>query len=231
MLLLKFKVWFRWSVRERSQWLISFSIIPNKLLLISSCHYFLCFFFSHFHTRAPSFILFIRHIFTLFTLFFFFFILDFFYQKRNEFETNNNNNDCYDWKIWMNMFCISFSRSLQTVTRFTRASAIACAHTERELKWNAELLHGVTAVLCLQIPKKKKKRSLPKWVATPHRSIAKPHTFRCGLSSMCFWWWFRHRFDDDDIVTAVVIVAIAITLSLASIVYMHLSVIIYVTCT
>ena len=129
----------------------------------------------------------------------------------------------------MNIFCISFSRSLQTVTRFTRASAIACAHTERELKWNAELLHGINAVLCLQIPKKKKKLSLPKWVATPHSSVAKPHTFRCGLSSMCFWWWFRHQFDDDDdddiviAVAAVVIVAIAITLSLSRFDCVHAS--------
>lgn len=69
--------------------------------------------------------------------------------------------------------------------------------------------------------------------------IPKPHTFWCGLLSMCFWWWwwFRHRIDDDDVVAAVAVVIVAlfvaITLSVSTMctMYMHLFVIIYAACT
>lgn len=73
----------RARARARVWWLISFSIIPNKLLLISS-FYTLRFFLSCSHMK-PSFIFFIRHIFTLFTFFFFFFIPEYtFFFIRNE---------------------------------------------------------------------------------------------------------------------------------------------------
>lgn len=82
---------------------------------------------------------------------------------------------------------------MQTVTRFTRASARSRNDAEMKTpKCFTTFYFGLCVIvlraMCLRIPKK----SLPNCVATSHHhSIAKPHTFRCGLSSMCF---------DDDFV-------------------------------
>lgn len=162
-------------IKARSWWLISFSIIFNKLLLISNI-FFLLVVVVVSHTK-PSFILFIRHIFTLFTLFFF----TEFYQKWNKFENNNNNNGCA-WKIWMNIFYISLGSTHPRVELVLRTKPSGTAKTKRWMLHNVEL-----CTVCLHIPKC--------YTASCHTTH-----IQMRVSSMCFFfffgWWFRHRADD-----------------------------------